>query len=158
VVTVRFTFSGSETQRMLRYVLLRSRAPTLMLLVGLGILAVALVVRKPVWFAVAGGELLSWIGLVALMPRASMRSTPGEQTMSFSEDGVTAANARGSQRFPWNHWRGWTRVGDLYLLRGGRGVFTFVPGRAFDPDGEREFRGLLAAHVARGPRHPRPGS
>ena len=68
--------------------------------------------------------------------------------MSFSEDGVTAANAHGSQRFEWSHWRRWTRIGDLYLLRGARGVFTFVPGRAFaSPDAEGEFRELLARHI-----------
>jgi hypothetical protein len=132
---------------MLRYVLLRSRGPTLMLLCGVAILAVGVALRKPLWFAVAGAELLGWIGLVVLMPRAGLRTPPSEQTMSFSEDGVTAANAGGSQRFAWSHWRGWTQTGDLYMLRGGRGVFTFIPSRAFDPDGEREFRGLLARHV-----------
>ena len=66
------------------------------------------------------------------MPRASVaQRRQSEHTMSFSEDGVTAANAHGSQRFEWSHWRRWTRTGDLYLLRGARGVFTFVPARAF---------------------------
>jgi len=141
---------------MLRYVLLRSRGPTLMLICGVAILVVAIALGKPLWSAVAGAELLGWVGLIALMPRAGMRADPSEQTMSFSEDGVTAANERGSQRFEWSHWRSWTRTGDLYLLRGRRGVFTFVPRRAFSsPGAEGEFRGLLSAHVAAGGRGAR---
>jgi YcxB-like protein len=148
VVTVRFTFSGAETQRMLRYMLLRSRGPMAMLAAGFVILAVAVSVDKPLWFAVAGAELLGWVGLVTLMPRASVRSQQSEQTLSFSEDGVSAANEHGSQRFEWNHWRLWTRTGDLYLLRGPRGVFTFLPARAFgSPAAESEFRELLVRHL-----------
>ena len=148
VVTVRFTFSGAETQRMLRYVLLRSRGPLAMLAVGFVILGIAVSVGKPLWFAVAGAELLGWVGLVTLMPRASVRTRQSEHTLSFSENGVTAANVHGSQRFEWSHWRLWTRTGDLYLLRGPRGLFTFVPGRAFaSPDAEVEFRQLLARHL-----------
>ena len=61
---------------------------------------------------------------------------------------MTAANAQGSQRFEWSHWRRWRRVGDLYLLRGAGSVFTFVPRRAFDSeDAESEFRALLGAHL-----------
>src|SRR5579871_5299768 len=148
VVTVAFTFSGAETRRMLRYILLRSRGPTLMLVTGIGIVAVAIALGKPLWSAVGAAELLGWVGLLALMPGAGSRTPPSEQTMSFSEDGIAAANAGGSQRFPWSHWRRWTRVGDLYLLRGPRGVFTFIPGRAFaSVDAEGEFRDLLARHV-----------
>jgi hypothetical protein len=148
VVNVRFTFSGAETQRMLRYMLLRSRGPMAMLAAGLVILAVAFAVDRPLWFAIAGAELLGWVGLVTLMPRASVRSPQGEHTLSFSDDGVVAANAHGSQSFEWSHWRLWTRTGDLYLLRGPRGVFTFVPGRAFaSPDAEGEFRELLGRHL-----------
>src|SRR5579862_8966528 len=116
---------------MLRYVLLRSRAPTAMLCVGLAILAVAVALGKPLWFAVAGAELLGWVGLITLMPRAGVRTQLSEQTISFSDDGVSAANAHGSQHFEWSHWRRWTEIGDLYLLRGAKGVFTFVPRRAF---------------------------
>ena len=134
---------------MLRYMLLRSRGPTAMLGIGLAILVVAIALGKPLWFAVAGAELLGWIGLLTLMPRASVRTAQIEHTLSFSEDGVTAANAHGSQRFEWSHWRRWTRTGDLYLLRGGRGVFTFIPARAFDaPAAEEEFRGLVVRHLA----------
>jgi len=133
---------------MLRYMLLRSRAPMAMLAAGIVILAVAVAVGRPLWFAIAGAELLGWVGLVTVMPRASMRSPQSEHTLSFSDDGVLAANAHGSQRFEWSHWRLWTRTGDLYLLRGPRGVFTFVPGRAFgSPDAEGEFRELLGRHL-----------
>jgi hypothetical protein len=148
VVSVRFTFSGTETRRMLRYMLLRSRGPTAMLACGIAILALAVALGKPLWYAVAGAELLGWIGLVTLMPRSGPRVEPIEHTMSFSEDGVTASNARGSQRFEWGHWRSWTRTGDLYLLRGGRGVFTFIPRSAFASAGvEGEFRSLLSANL-----------
>jgi hypothetical protein len=139
VVTVRFTFSGAETRRVLRYMLLRSRGPTAMLGCGVAILAVAVSLGKPLWYAVAGAELLGWI-------------------LSFSEDGVTAANARGSQRFEWSHWRRWNETGDLYLLRGRRGVFTFIPRRAFaSSDAEGEFRSLLARHLPGGPGRRRTG-
>ncbi len=148
MISVRFTFSGAESRQMLRYILLRSRGPTLMAACGVAILAVAIALGKPVLYAVAGAELLGWVGLIVLMPRAGLRVSPSEQTMSFAADGVTAANAGGSQRFEWSHWRSWTRTGELYLLRGGRGVFTFVPRRAFASEAaEGEFRGLLEAHV-----------
>ena len=104
---------------------------------------------KPVWFAVCGVELIGW--LVVLMPHASARTAQSEHTLSFSADGVTAANRHGSQRFEWSPWRAWQRIGDLYLLRGARGTFTFVTQRAFgSADDEGEFRTLLADHL-RGP-------
>jgi YcxB-like protein len=149
VITVRFTLSQAEARHAMRYMVLRSRAPSLMLLVGLAMLAIALATHKSVWFGVAGAELLAWLGLIVLIPRLGLRTTGGEQTVSFSDEGVTAANAGGSQRFPWEHWRLWRRTGDLYLLRGAGSIFTFIPARAFgSPDTESEFCELLARRVS----------
>ena len=98
-------------------------ARSLLLAAGVAILAVAVAVGKPLWFAVAGAELLGWVGLIALMPRASMRdraerahaellrgraSPPPTRTARSASSGATGAR--------------WTRIGDLYLLRGARGV------------------------------------
>jgi len=150
VITVRFTFSTAEARHAMRYMVLRSRAPSLMLAVGAGMLAVGLATGRAVWLGVAAAELLAWAGLIALIPRMGLRSTGGEQTLSFSEEGVTASNAGGSQRFPWDHWRVWRRTGDLYLLRGAGNVFTFIPSRALgSADAEREFREMLQRRVGR---------
>ena len=164
VLTVRFTFSGDETRHMMRYMLLRSRGPTILLAVGVVLLAIAAGTGRALWFGIAGAELFSWSVLVGVLPQFGVRGGGGEETLSFSDEGVTAANARGSQRFEWNHWRRWTRTGDLYLLRGAGAVFTFVPSRAFAaPDAESEFQALLARHLdARRPagrrrREPRGG-
>ena len=138
---------------MLRYVVLRSKGPVALLGCGIALLAVGVAVGKATWFAVAGVELIGWLGLVTLMPRAAARSASEERTFSFSGDGVTAASAHGSQRFEWSHWRRWRRVGDLYLLRGSGSVFTFVPRRAFDSEhAESEFQELLGEHL--GQRRP----
>jgi len=89
--------------------------------------------------------------LVVLMPlygARQMTTSASEQTMSFSDDGVTAANASGEGRFDWRHWTRWTQTGDLYVLRGARRAFTFVPRRAFaSPGAESEFRELLTRHI-----------
>lgn len=138
---------------MVRYMLLRSRAPTLLAACGIAILVVAVALGKPIIYAVGAAELLGWLGLVILMPRAGRRSTMLEHTMRFSEDGVEAANQQGSQHFQWSHWRRWTTAGELYLLRGSGSVFTFIPARAFgSPDEERAFRSLLERHLAGGGR------
>jgi len=149
VLTVCFTFTDAEIRRMARYGLLRSRGPILLLAAGIAILAIGAGTGKSVWFAVAGAELVGWAALVFVAPRVGLRGTGDEQTLSFSEEGVTAANARGSQRFDWNHWRRWSVARELYLLRGAGSVFTFVPRRAFaSEDAESEFRALLARHLA----------
>ncbi len=148
MITVRFTFSDAEARHAMRYMALRSRGPKLMLAVGAGMLAIGGATGKTVWLGVAGAELLAWVALIALIPRLGLRSTGGEQTLSFSEEGVTASNAGGSQHFPWNHWRRWRRTGDLYLLRGAGAIFTFVPSRTLgSADTESEFRELLARRL-----------
>ena len=150
MITVNFTFSAGEARQAMRYMVLRSRGPSLMLAIGIGMLAIGVATGKTVWFGIAGAELLAWVVLIALIPRMGTRSTGGEHTLSFSEEGVTAANAGGSQRFAWNHWRLWRRTGDLYLLRGAGNVFTFIPTRALgSPEAETEFRELLARRVGR---------
>ncbi len=150
MITVHFTFSAAETRRAMRYMVLRSRGPSLMLALGVGMLAIGVATGKSLWLGIAGAELLAWVVLIALIPRLGVRSTGGEHTLSFSEEGVTAANAGGSQRFPWNHWRLWRRTGDLYLLRGTGSVFTFIPSRALgSPQTESEFRELLSRRVGR---------
>lgn len=134
---------------MLRYVALHSRAPTLLLTCAVVFLAIGVSAHKTVLLLVGVGEVVGWIVLVFVLPQLGLRGAPMEHTLRFSEDGVTAANAGGSQRFPWNHWRRWQRTGDLYLLRGAGSIFTFVPGRAFaTPDAESEFRELLGRHLA----------
>ncbi len=65
-----------------------------MLAVGIGMLAIGVATGKTVWLAVAGAELLAWAALIALIPRVGLRTTGGEHTLSFSEEGVTASNAR----------------------------------------------------------------
>jgi hypothetical protein len=148
VLTVRFTFSGAETRHMLRYVALHSRAPTLLLTCAIVFLAIGESTHKTVLLLVGVGEAVGWVVLVWVLPQLGLRGTPQEHTISFSEEGVTAANAGGSQRFPWSHWRRWQRTGDLYLLRGAGSIYTFVPGRAFTtPDAESEFRALLGRHL-----------
>ncbi len=148
MITVRFTFSAAEARRAMRHMALRSRAPTLMLGLGAGLLAIGIASGKAVVLGVAGAELVAWLLLIALLPMISHAGT-GEQTMSFSEDGVVASNAAGSQRFAWSHWRRWRRTGDLYLLRGAGNVFTWIPARALG-DEDARFRELLARHVGRG--------
>jgi hypothetical protein len=148
VLTVRFTFSGAETRHMLRYVALHSRAPMLLLTCGVAFLAIGGSLHKTVLLLVGAGEALGWVVLVWVLPRVGLRGTPKEHTISFSEDGVTAANDGGSQRFQWNHWRRWRHTGGLYLLRGAGGIFTFVPSRAFEStEAESEFRALLGRHL-----------
>jgi hypothetical protein len=150
MITVHFTFSTGEARHAMRYMVLRSRGPSAMLAVGVGMLAIGVATGKTVWLGIAGAELLAWVVLIALIPRVGVRSTGGEHTLSFSEEGVTAANAGGSQRFAWNHWRLWRRTGDLYLLRGAGNVFTFIPTRALgSPKADSEFRELLARRVGR---------
>ena len=150
MITVHFTFSAAEARRAMRYMVLRSRGPSLLLAIGVGMLAIGAATGKTVWFGVAAAELLAWVALIALVPRVSLGSTGGEHTLTFSEEGVTASNAGGSQRFPWDHWRRWRRTGDLYLLRGAGSVFTFVPSRALgSPEAEGEFRELLSRRVGR---------
>ena len=109
MITVNFTFSAAEARRAMRYMVLRSRGPSLLLAIGVGMLAIGVATGKTVWFGVAAAELLAWVALIALIPRVSLGSTGGEHTLSFSEDGVTASNAGGSQRFLWDHWRRWRR-------------------------------------------------
>jgi hypothetical protein len=148
VVTVRFTFSGTETRRMLHYVALHSRAPLLLLGCGVAFLAIGVAIGKTLLLVVGGGELVGWIVLVGVLPLLAPRGARQEHTISFSDDGVTAANARGSQRFPWSHWRRWRRTGHLYLLQGAGSVYTFVPQRAFaSADAESEFQALLERHL-----------
>jgi hypothetical protein len=150
MITVHFTFSAGEARQAMRYMVLRSRGPSLMLAIGLAMLAIGALTAKTVWLGVAGAELLAWVVLITLIPRLGVRSTGGEHTLSFSEEGVTAANAGGSQRFAWSHWRLWRRTGDLYLLRGAGNVFTFIPTRALgSPEAETEFRELLSRRVGR---------
>ena len=150
MITVHFTFSPAEARHAMRYMALRSRGPTLMLAVGVGMLAIGVASGKAIWLGIAGAELLAWVALIALIPRMGLRGTGGEHTLSFSEEGVTASNAGGSQQFPWSHWRRWRRTGDLYLLRGAGTVFTFIPSRALgSPETETEFRELLARRVGR---------
>ena len=148
MITVRFIFSDAEARHAMRYMALRGRGPSLMLALGVGMLAVGVGTGKSVWLGIAGAELFAWVALIGLLPRLSLRSTGGEQTLSFSEEGVTASNAGGSQRFPWSHWRRWRRTGDLYLLRGAGNVFTFIPSRALgSPETETEFRELLSRRL-----------
>ncbi len=151
MITVRFTFSESENQRAMLFVALRSPAATGMLVLGLALLAGGLAIGKLAVIVIGAAELTYWLGLVVVMPRHSARrmaERASEQTMSFSDDGVTAANAAGEGRFDWPHWTRWMQTGDLYVLKGARRAFTFVPRRAFaSPDAESEFRELLVRHI-----------
>ena len=133
------------------YIALRSRAAIAMLGLGLALLAAGIGSAKTPLILVGAAELAAWIVLVVLLPRAGSRGVTeanSEQTLSFSEGGVTAANANGEGSFDWRHWTRWSSVGDLYVLQGARRAFTFVPRRAFaTPDAESEFRELLARHI-----------
>jgi hypothetical protein len=159
VVTVRFTFSEPENRRAMLYIALRSRAAVGMLALGIGLLAVGLSSSRTAVIAIGGAELAYWLGLVAVMPRVGARrltATASEQTMSFSDDGVNAANADGEGSFEWRHWTRWMQTGDLYVLKGARRAFTFIPRRAFaSPAAESEFRELLGRHI--GSRRPQSG-
>ena len=164
MVTVRFTFSRAENQRAMVYVALRSRAAMLMLTLGLALLAAGIGSGKTIVLVIGAAELAYWVVLVAAMPRlGSRRMTElgSEQTLSFSDAGVTAANATGEGSFDWRHWTRWGAAGDLYVLQGAKRAFTFVPRRAFaTPAAESEFRELLTRHIgARGAarRGGRPG-
>jgi hypothetical protein len=151
VVTVRFTFSRAESRRAMAYLALRSRAAIGMLLLGLALLAAGIGAAKTPLILVGAAELAAWVLLVAILPRLGSRGIAergSEQTLSFSEDGVTAANSNGEGSVDWRHWTRWGSVGDLYVLRGGKRAFTFVPRRAFaTPESESEFRDLLARHI-----------
>jgi len=151
VITVRFTFSESENQRAMLFIALRTRSTIAMLALGLGLLALGLGIGKTVVVVIGAAELVYWLALVVIMPRFGARrmtATASEQMMSFSDDGVTAANASGEGRFDWRHWTRWMQTGDLYVLTGARRAFTFVPRRAFaSPSAESEFRELLTRHI-----------
>ena len=151
VITVRFTFSQSENQRAMLFIALRTRSTIAMLGLGLGLLALGIGIAKTAVIVIGAAELVYWLGLVVIMPQYGARrmtATASEQTMSFSDDGVTAANASGEGRFDWRHWTRWMQTGDLYVLTGARRAFTFVPRRAFaSPDAESEFRELLTRHI-----------
>jgi YcxB-like protein len=103
---------------------------------------------------IGAAELVYWLGLVALMPRLGARritANASEQTMSFSDDGVSAANADGEGSFEWRHWSRWMQTGDLYVLKAARRAFTFVPRRAFaSAAAESQFRELLGRHIGSG--------
>jgi hypothetical protein len=133
------------------YLALRSRAAVAMLLLGLALLAGGVGSAKTALILVGAAELAAWLVLVLVLPRIGSRGIAergSEQTLSFSEDGVTAANANGEGSFDWRHWTRWSSVGDLYVLQGARRAFTFVPQRAFaTPESESEFRELLARHI-----------
>ena len=151
MVTVRFTFSKTENQRTMAYVASRSRAALLMLVLGLALVAAGTASGKLVILLVGAAELAYWVVLVVALPRlgsARMTESASEQMLSFSDDGVTAANASGEGSFEWRHWSRWGSTGELYVLRGARRAFTFVPRRAFaTPAAESEFRDLLARHI-----------
>ena len=157
MITVHFTFSESENRRAMLYVALRSRAAAAMLALGIGLLLVGLASGKTALIVIGAAELAYWVGLVVVMPRVGARrltASASQQTMSFSADGVTAANADGEGNFDWRHWTRWMQTGDLYVLKGARRAFTFVPRRAFASSAaETEFRELLGRHIgSRGPR------
>jgi hypothetical protein len=151
VVTVRFTFSKAENQRAMVYVASRSRAALAMLALGLALLAGGIASGKLVILLVGAAELAYWLVLVVALPRlgsARMAESASEQMLSFSDAGVTAANVSGEGSFEWRHWSRWGSTGDLYVLRGAKRAFTFVPRRAFATQvAESEFRDLLARHI-----------
>lgn len=153
VITVSFTFSRAESRRAMAYLALRSRAAVAMLLLGLALLAAGAGTGKTALIVVGAAELLAWVLLVVVLPRtgsSGVAERGTEQTLSFSEDGVTAANSNGEGSFDWRHWTRWSSVGDLYVLQGARRAFTFVPRRAFaTPESESEFRELLARHIGK---------
>jgi YcxB-like protein len=159
VVTVRFTFSEAENRRAMLYIALRSPAAAAMLALGLGLLAAGLASAKTVVIVIGAAELVYWLALVAVMPRLGARrmtARASEQMLSFSDDGVSAANADGEGSFEWRHWTRWMQTRDLYVLKGARRAFTFVPRRAFaSPAAESEFRELLGRHI--GSRPPQSG-
>jgi hypothetical protein len=151
VVAVRFTFSKAENQRAMVYVASRSRAAVLMLVFGTALLAAGIASGKLPVLLVGAAELAYWVVLVLVLPRFGSRrmaESGSEQTLSFSDDGVTAANASGQGSFEWRHWSRWSSTGDLYVLRGAKRACTFIPRRAFaTADAESEFRDLLARHI-----------
>jgi hypothetical protein len=153
VVTVSFTFSRAESRRAMSYLALRNRGAVLMVLLGLALLAAGAGTGKTALLVVGGAELGAWVFLVLVLPRTGSRGVAErgtEQTLSFSEDGVTAANSNGEGSFDWRHWTRWSSVGELYVLQGGRRAVTFVPRRAFaTPESESEFRELLARHIGK---------
>jgi YcxB-like protein len=151
VITVRFTFSESENRRAMLYIALRSRPAAAMLALGVALLLAGVASGRTALIVIGAAELAYWLGLVVVMPRVGARrltASASQQTLSFSDDGVTAANADGEGSFDWRHWTRWMQTGDLYVLKGARRAFTFVPRRAFaSPDAETEFRELLGRHI-----------
>ena len=137
------------------FIALRSPAAVAMLALGIGLLSLGLSSAKTAVIVIGAAELVYWLGLVALMPRLGARrmtAAASEQTMSFSDDGVSAANADGEGSFEWRHWSRWMQTGDLYVLKAARRAFTFIPRRAFSSGAaESEFRELLGRHIASGP-------
>jgi hypothetical protein len=133
------------------YIALRSRAALVMLVLGVALVGGGIASAKTAVTIVGAAELAAWVVLVLVLPRFGARGlseASSEQTLSFSEDGVTAANANGQGNLDWRHWTRWSSAGDLYVLQGARRAFTFVPRRAFaTPAAESEFRELLARHI-----------
>ena len=153
VITVRFTFSQSENQRaMVVTSLLRSRVDDgdararARAARGRG-----LSIGKTAVIVIGAAELSTGYAGRADAPfRRPPHDRRGvEQTMSFSEDGVTAANASGEGSFDWRHWTRWMQTGDLYVLTRARDARSrSFRRRAFaSPDAESEFRELLARHI-----------
>ena len=69
VVTVRFTFSRSESRRAMAYLALRNRAGVAMGLLGLALLAAGVGSAKTPLLLVGIAELAAWVVLVVVLPR-----------------------------------------------------------------------------------------
>ena len=151
MITVRFTFSESENRRAMLYVALRSRPAAAMLALGVALLLAGVASARTALIVIGAAELACWLGLIAVMPRVGARrmtASASQQTLSFSDDGVTAMSADGEGSVGWPQWTRWMQTGDLYVLKGARRAVTFVPRRAFaSPDAETEFRELLGRHI-----------
>jgi hypothetical protein len=157
VLTLRFTLTKPEYLALCRRICAR-RWQAWLIPVASGSVAVGVGVWRSDGVLVAIGAALAicWAVYVFFVaPRICWRKLPqvrGEQTLTFSESGVTAVMVDATSTTTWEFWRDVAQLGDVYLMRSKRGGLTVIPQRSFgSADEQRQFIKLVSNAGLRAP-------
>ena len=155
MLTLTFTLTESEFRSVWRRIQLGRRASWTTFLLAAAIAVFGVVISSAVEILIGAALAVWWFFfLTVLLPRRVWRRNPrlrGEQTLTFSDSGVTQTLVHAETKFDWDHWTETTRMGDMYVMRSISGI-TLIPSRAFATTADEErFRELVGAHTRLAP-------
>ena len=162
VISIRFNNNEKEYGEVIRIHLLKSLRTKIDIIIAIililsGFIFLNYYGYSAIWALMIGaGTLFLFIMLYALyiLPPKRFRQEPkfkDEYILDFSEDGLIFKTEQLNSKLDWSYYNKVWESDKFYLLFYGKGLYTFIPKRAFVSEAQQDqFRKLLNTKIVSG--------